>query len=81
MLLPERRLRKGQPHLRWKTSTVVAMLMFGGMVVPFVPGGPINRLAFSRLKANLRKAIARVLEAFQPEERRNDFAVAGHDPN
>ncbi len=78
--MPQRRLRKGQPHRRWKTSTVVAMLMSGGTVVPFVPGGPINRLAFSRLKANLRKAIARVLEAFQPEECRNDFVVAGYDP-
>ena len=56
------------------------MLMSGGMVAPFVPGGPINRLALSRLEANLRKAIAHILEAFQPEECRNDFVVAGYDP-
>lgn len=50
------------------------------MLTPFVLGGRINRLAFSRLKAKLRKAIVRVLEAFQPEGCRNDFAIAGHDP-
>ena len=44
--LKGRRLRMGQPHSHWKTSTFVAGLTLGGMIAPFVLDGPINRLAF-----------------------------------
>ena len=41
-----RRLRMGQPHSHWKTTTFVAGLTLRGMIAPFVLDGPINRLAF-----------------------------------
>ena len=41
-----RRLRMGQPHGHWKTSTFVAGLTLRGMIAPFVLDGPINRLSF-----------------------------------
>ncbi len=44
--LKGQRLRMGQPHSHWKTSTFVAGLTLGGMIAPFVLDGPINRLAF-----------------------------------
>ena len=42
--LKGRRLRMGQPHSHWKTSTFVAGLTLAGMIAPFVLDGP--RLAF-----------------------------------
>ena len=40
------RLRMGQPHGHWKTSTFVAGLTLRGTIAPFVLDGPINRAAF-----------------------------------
>lgn len=40
------RLRMGQPHGHWKTSTFVAGLTLRGMIAPFVLDRPINRAAF-----------------------------------
>ena len=38
------------------------------------------RKAAERTVEGLRKAIARILETFQSQECRNDFAAAGYDP-
>ncbi len=40
------RLRIGQPHGHWKTSTFVAGLTLRGTIAPFVLDGPINGCAF-----------------------------------
>ena len=41
-----RRLRMGQSHSHWKTTTFVVGLTLGGMIAPFVLDGPINCPAF-----------------------------------
>ena len=40
------RLRMGQPHGHWKTSTFIAGLTLRGMIAPFLLDRPINRVAF-----------------------------------
>ena len=40
------RLRMGQPHGHWKTSTFVAGLTVRGVIAPFLLDRPINRVAF-----------------------------------
>ncbi len=58
---------------------------------PYSPDFNPIEMAFSKLKAHLRKAaertveglrtaIARILETIQPQECRNCFAAAGYDP-
>ena len=61
----DRRLRMGQPHSHWKTSTFVAGLTPGGMIAPFVLAGPINRLAFE----------VQIDGALVPELRPGDFVI------
>ena len=40
------RLRVGVPHGHWKTTTFVSGPTLRGFIAPFVPDGPINRVAF-----------------------------------
>ena len=84
------------PHGAWKTVTFVGGLRQRGMTAPFVIEGAMNgpmfnpiELAFSKLKAHLRKAaehtiprllrrIGRVVTDFSPQECRNFFRHAGY---
>ena len=59
------RLRMGQPHGHWKTSTFVAGLTLRGMIAPFVLDRPINRVAF---ETYLEKVLV-------PELRAGDIVV------
>ncbi len=38
--------RAAIPPVHWKTTTLIAGLSLGGIVAPFVPDRPINRVAF-----------------------------------
>ncbi len=71
------------------TALLDANVLF--FLPPYSPDLKPIEMAFSRLKALLRKAaertvdglwaaIARILETFAPQECRNDFAAAGFDP-
>ncbi|MFM6770176.1 MAG: transposase, partial [Microcystis panniformis] len=84
------RLRVGVPHGHWTTTTFIGALTPRGFIAPFVLDGPINREAFAKLKALLRKAAQRTAEGlrsaigdmlpvFKPQECRNYFAAAGYD--
>ena len=59
------RLRMGQLHGHWKTSTFVAGLTLRGMIAPFVLDRPINRVAFETY----------VEKALVPELRPGDIVV------
>ena len=59
------RLRMGQPHGHWKTSTFVAGLTLRGMIAPFVLNRPINRAAFETY----------VEKVLVPELRHGDIVV------
>ncbi len=78
---------RGQ-EVRDRIEAAGAELLF---LPPYSPDFNPIEMAFSKLKANLRKAaertveglwktIARILETIQPQECRNYFTAAGYDP-
>ena len=92
------RCRAAVPHGHWKTTTFTAGLRLGGLdagarlfyLPPYSPDFNPIEMAFSKLKAMLRKASARTInelwlviaegiEKFPAKDCRNYFAAAGYD--
>ena len=79
------------PQGHWKTTTFVAALGVAGLTAPpYSPDLNPIELAFSKLKALLRRAgertitglwqfLGRALDAFGPEECQNYFRHCGYD--
>ncbi|MET4804760.1 hypothetical protein ABIA96_007370 [Bradyrhizobium sp. LB11.1] len=78
------------PHGHWKTTTFVGALRATGMTAPYSPDLNPIEMAFAKLKAALRKAAARSIEALDnaialalaastAQECLNFFAAAGYD--